>query len=79
MILLFADRPFLLVIIYGAFGALFMPFLAITLLPILNTDRVPREFRNRWHTNTALVVTTVVFVALGVYQLITALTPLFGG
>ena len=50
-----------------------------TLLPILNTDRVPREFRNRWHTNTALVITTVVFVALGIYQLINALKPLFGG
>jgi Mn2+/Fe2+ NRAMP family transporter len=79
MLLLFLEQPIFLVLLYGALGALFMPFLAITLLPILNTDRVPREFRNRWHTNTALVVTTVVFVALGVYQLITALTPLFGG
>ena len=37
MLLLFADRPFLLVIIYGAFGALFMPFLAITLLMLNNS------------------------------------------
>ncbi|HHW50716.1 MAG TPA: Nramp family divalent metal transporter, partial [Pseudoclavibacter sp.] len=72
MLLLFLGQPVFLVLLYGVLGALFMPFLAVTLLPILNTDRVPREFRNRWYTNLALGVTTLIFVALGVWQLISA-------
>lgn len=68
MLLLFLDQPIFLVLLYGFLGALFMPFLALTLIPILNSDRVPRTFRNRWYTNLALVVTAVLFVALGVYQ-----------
>jgi len=78
MLMLFLQQPIFLVLLYGALGALFMPFLAITLLPILNTDRVPREFRNRWHTNLALGITTVIFVVLGAYQLWNALAGVFG-
>ncbi|WP_244857500.1 Nramp family divalent metal transporter [Agromyces archimandritae] len=77
MLMLFLDQPIFLVLLYGFLGALFMPFLAITLLPILNTDRVPKEFRNRWHTNTALVITAVLFIVLGIYQAWNAISKLF--
>jgi Mn2+/Fe2+ NRAMP family transporter len=76
MLMLFLDKPIFLVLLYGALGALFMPFLALTLLPILNTDRVPAEFRNKWYLNVALGITTVLFVVLGVYQLWDAVRPL---
>jgi Mn2+/Fe2+ NRAMP family transporter len=69
MLLLLIGRPILLVLIYGLLGALFMPFLALTLLPILNTDRVPDAYRNKLHHNIVLVIITVLFVVLGAYQL----------
>ncbi len=68
MLLLFADRPFLLVIIYGAFGALFMPFLAITLLLLLNSPRLPTGARNGWLANTVLAGSALLFAVLAVQQ-----------
>ncbi|MET1035459.1 MAG: Nramp family divalent metal transporter [Arthrobacter sp.] len=79
MSLLLLDQPIGLVLAYGVMGALFMPFLAITLLPLLNTHRVPAQWRNRWHTNTALVITAGLFIALGGYQLVRAVVGVFGG
>jgi hypothetical protein len=35
------------VIVYASLGALFLPFLAITLLILLNSQRVAPEYRNR--------------------------------
>ena len=70
MVMLFLGQPFYLILAYGVLGAFFMPFLAITLLWLLNTDRVPREWRNKAHTNVALVVVAAVFVALAVQQLV---------
>ncbi|WP_394278924.1 Nramp family divalent metal transporter [Microbacterium sp.] len=78
MLLLLLDQPIFLVLLYGFLGALFMPFLALTLLPILNTDRVPREFRNKWYSNTALGITALLFVVLGVYQAYTAIAKALG-
>ncbi|MXO66049.1 Nramp family divalent metal transporter [Altericroceibacterium endophyticum] len=69
MILLLADRPFFLVITYGAFGALFMPFLAITLLLLLNSDRVPAEARNGWLANCVLAGSALLFAVLAVRQI----------
>jgi hypothetical protein len=40
MVLLAFGEPVLLVIIYASLGALFLPFLAITLLILLNSQRV---------------------------------------
>jgi hypothetical protein len=40
MILLAFGEPVLLVIVYASLGALFLPFLAITLLILLNSQRV---------------------------------------
>ncbi|WP_345752931.1 Nramp family divalent metal transporter [Microbacterium rhizophilus] len=79
MLLLMLDQPIFLVLLYGFLGALFMPFLALTLLPILNTDRVPREFRNKWYLNVALGITTLLFIALGVYQAYNAIVGALGG
>ncbi|WP_170004677.1 Nramp family divalent metal transporter [Pseudopontixanthobacter vadosimaris] len=70
MLLLFADRPFLLVIIYGTFGALFMPFLAVTLLLLLNSTRVPAEARNGWLANAVLAGSAGLFVILTAQQVI---------
>ncbi len=63
--LLFAfGEPFWLIQSYGVLGAFFMPFLAITLLLILNSDRVPREWRNKWFSNLLMAVTALVFIVL---------------
>lgn len=80
MSLLFLDRPIFLILLYGTLGALFMPFLAVTLL-ILNNQkrRVPSKFRNNWLHNALLGLTTLVFVVLGVQQLVNAIAPLWSG
>jgi Mn2+/Fe2+ NRAMP family transporter len=70
MLLLFFGQPVLLVILYGALGALFMPFLAISLLVLLNSSRVEKGFKNGWITNTVLTACVVVFVVLGAIELI---------
>jgi Mn2+/Fe2+ NRAMP family transporter len=69
--LLFLDQPIGLIIAYGVLGALFMPFLAITLLVLLNTDRTPRAWRNRRLSNTVMGLSALLFVVLGVQQLVT--------
>ena len=70
MIMLFLGRPVWLILAYGVLGSLFMPFLAITLLWLLNTDRVPQRWRNRWWTNLALVLCAAVFAWLAVTELV---------
>ncbi|MCS0634527.1 Nramp family divalent metal transporter [Streptomyces sp. LP05-1] len=66
--LLFLDEPFGLVIVYGVIGAFFMPFLALTLVWLLNSSRTPREWRNGWLSNGMLVLAGVLFVVLCVQQ-----------
>ncbi len=65
MLLLLLGRPIGLILTYGVLGALFMPFLAITLLGLLNGKRVPKEFANRLHTNIALGITAVLLPRWG--------------
>ncbi|WP_238401799.1 Nramp family divalent metal transporter [Altererythrobacter sp. C41] len=69
MLLLFFDEPFLLVIIYGVVGAIFMPFLAVTLLLLLNSKRVPDQDRNGWLSNGVLAASALLFVVLCVQQI----------
>lgn len=69
MVMMFLGKPVALILAYGVLGALFMPFLAITLLWLLNTDRVPREWRNKAWTNVALVICAVAFIALALNEL----------
>lgn len=70
MILLALGRPFALVIAYGAFGAFFMPFLALTLIWLLNSDRVPKEWRSGWLSNGLLGVAAALFVFLCLSELV---------
>ena len=70
MVLLFFGQPVGLVIIYAALGALFLPFLSITLLWLLNSGRVNREFRNKIFSNVGMAVALLLFVALAVQQII---------
>ncbi|MBO2989551.1 Nramp family divalent metal transporter [Leucobacter tardus] len=79
MILFLLDRPIALILAYGVLGSLFMPFLALTLLGLLNGKRVPKEWRNKIHTNIALGITAALFLALGISELVKAVAPLFGG
>jgi Mn2+/Fe2+ NRAMP family transporter len=69
MSLLFLERPFALVIAYGALGAFFMPFLALTLLWLLNSDRTPREWRNGVLSNVLLTMAAALFIYLCVDEL----------
>ncbi|NGO73460.1 divalent metal cation transporter [Streptomyces sp. SB3404] len=69
MVLLWLDRPFGLVITYGILGAFFMPFLAVTLIWLLNSSRTPGEWRNGWLSNGLLAAGAVLFAVLCVEQI----------
>jgi Mn2+/Fe2+ NRAMP family transporter len=62
-------NPVQLVLVYGVLGALFMPFLAATLLWLLNW-RVDRQHRNGWASNAMLIVSLLLFGALCVADLL---------
>ncbi|MEU9998983.1 Nramp family divalent metal transporter [Streptomyces sp. NPDC050848] len=66
--LLFLDQPFGLVIVYGVIGAFFMPFLALTLIQLLNSSRTPAEWRNGYLSNGMLGAAGLLFVVLCVQQ-----------
>ncbi|NTF31405.1 Nramp family divalent metal transporter [Rhizobium skierniewicense] len=70
MVLLFLGRPFLLVIVYGALGAFFMPFLALTLIWLLNSSRVPKEWRSGWVSNGLLGISALLFVVLCITEVV---------
>jgi len=78
MLLFLLGKPILLILIYGVLGSLFMPFLAVTLLGLLNGHRVPREWANGKLANIALGVTALLFVVLGVQQLFNAVVKVLG-
>ncbi|NAZ74235.1 divalent metal cation transporter [Kineococcus sp. T13] len=64
MALLFIDKPFGLTLVYGLLGSVFMPFLAITLMLLLNSRRIAREGRSGWVSNGLLGAASVLFTAL---------------
>ncbi|MGW8061747.1 Nramp family divalent metal transporter [Streptomyces ziwulingensis] len=64
LVLLFQGEPFRLVIIYGVLGAAFMPFLALTLIWLLNSSRTPAEWRNGRLSNGMLAVAGLLFLVL---------------
>ncbi|WP_148574889.1 Nramp family divalent metal transporter [Nocardioides caldifontis] len=82
MLLLLLDQPVGLILAYGTLGALFMPFLAITLLVLLNRRRegalphteVPERWRNGWLSNTFMALCAVLFVVLAANELRTTLS-----
>ncbi|MNS90255.1 Natural resistance-associated macrophage protein [compost metagenome] len=70
MALLFIERPFGLIVAYGVLGSLFMPFLAGTLLWLLNSDRMPREWRSHGLSNALLGAAALLFAVLAGKELI---------
>ncbi|MFJ7744589.1 Nramp family divalent metal transporter [Peribacillus sp. NPDC097295] len=70
MMLFYFGKPVELIIIYGALGALFMPFLAISLLLLLNSKKVDKEYRNKSVPNVVLTACLIMFAYLGLNELI---------
>lgn len=70
MVLLFMDRPFGLIVAYGVLGAFFMPFLALTLLWLLNSKRTPKAWRSGWISNGMLAAGGVLFCILAGNELV---------
>lgn len=68
MTLLLLGEPFALIIAYGAFGAFFMPFLALTLMWLLNGRTVSREWRSGWVSNLLLALASILFIILCIHQ-----------
>ncbi|WP_042463416.1 Nramp family divalent metal transporter [Neobacillus dielmonensis] len=70
MLLHIIGKPVALIIAYGALGAIFMPFLAITLLYLLNKKKyVGTVDRRQWVSNLGLGVSILLFVVLAVNEL----------
>ncbi|MDB6452924.1 Nramp family divalent metal transporter [Falsirhodobacter sp. 20TX0035] len=69
IVMLFLGQPVYLILAYGVLGAFFMPFMSVTLIWILNSDRVPREWRNNLFSNIMLVLCTLAFAALALDQI----------
>jgi Mn2+/Fe2+ NRAMP family transporter len=69
MALLLLDRPFALILAYGVFGAFFMPFLAVTLLWLLNSSATPKAWRSGWLSNTLLAVAALLAGVLSVHEI----------
>ncbi|CAM5498538.1 Divalent metal cation transporter OS=Streptomyces alboniger OX=132473 GN=CP975_22420 PE=4 SV=1 [Streptomyces alboniger] len=69
IILLFQGQPFRLIILYGVLGAAFLPFLAGTLMWLLNSSRTPREWRNGLLSNAMLAIAGLLFLILCVKQI----------
>lgn len=79
MVLFLLNKPIGLILAYGVLGSLFMPFMAVTLLGLLNGKRAAKGWANSWKSNVMLAITAVLFVVLGVQQLVSALKPLLVG
>jgi Mn2+/Fe2+ NRAMP family transporter len=76
MLLLGAGRPFQLVLAYGVLGSFFMPFLALTLISLLNSTRTPEAWRNTWISNAALAIAGLLFLVVSGHELWRLLSPL---
>jgi Mn2+/Fe2+ NRAMP family transporter len=65
LVLLFqyAERPIQLILLYGALGAVFMPFLSATLLVLLNR-KVEKRYRSGWLSNGLLIAAVILFAVL---------------
>jgi hypothetical protein len=69
MVLLFSDQPVFLVIVYAALGAMFLPFLAGTLVWLLNSGRVEKPYRDGPLTNAVLGGSVLLFAIPAVQQI----------
>ena len=79
MVLFLLNKPIGLILLYGILGSLFMPFLAITLLGLLNGRRAPAGWGNNLIRNILMGVTAALFIVLGVQQLWKEASGLLGG
>lgn len=71
MLLHFLGKPVGLIIAYGALGAIFMPFLAITLIYLLNKkEYVGTVDRSQKVSNVVLSVSILLFLVLAINELI---------
>ena len=71
MILLFLKKPFLIIILYSVLGALFMPFLAGTLLYMNSKKKwVGENMCNSILTNFLLLISIILFGYLGIQGLL---------
>jgi hypothetical protein len=68
MALLFLDQPIALVLVYTVLGAIFMPYLAVTLPWLLNRDTAER-YRSGWLSNLALGASAVLFLIIAVNEI----------
>ncbi|MFD1362417.1 Nramp family divalent metal transporter [Lentibacillus salinarum] len=68
LLLLMFNQPIGLVLLYAALGSAFIPFLAITLLYLLNSKYVTKQFKNNFFQNAALVFVIIVFLTLGINE-----------
>ncbi|WP_037683291.1 Nramp family divalent metal transporter [Streptomyces griseus] len=68
IVLLFQGQPFRLIILYGVLGAAFLPFLAGTLIWLLNSSRTPAPWRNGMLSNVMLALAGLLFLVLCVKQ-----------
>lgn len=74
MLLLLIEKPVGLIVFYSVIGALFMPFLAATLLYMNSRlDWVGPEFRNGWLTIALLVLSLILFGYLCMDELLKVL------
>ncbi|MFQ5649455.1 MAG: Nramp family divalent metal transporter [bacterium] len=75
LMLLLIGRPVALIVIYSIIGALFMPFLAATLL-YMNSRRqwVGEALRNHWAMNLLLILSLLLFAYLCVNQILSVAT-----
>ena len=65
MVMMFLGEPVWLILAYGVLGAFFMPFLAVTLLWLLNTDRTPGRVAQQDRSPTsAMALCALAFAAL---------------
>ncbi|WP_406033215.1 Nramp family divalent metal transporter [Nocardioides sp. NBC_00163] len=69
MVPLFLGQPVWLILAFSVLSAFFMPFLSITLMLLLNSERVPSEWRNGFARNLLMGLSVLAFVALAVNQL----------
>ena len=70
MVLLFFGRPVGLILAYGVLGSLFMPFLGLTLVLLLNSRHTPKEWRNGPISNFVLGLCALFFFVLAANELI---------
>jgi Mn2+/Fe2+ NRAMP family transporter len=77
MLLLSLGEPIGIIIAYGVLGAVFLPFLALTLMWLLNSSRVPADLRNGWVSNTMLALAGLLFFVVAFDEIRGSIVELF--